>query len=128
MNRYQRGAGNDLGVYRGTLFQKGYGLGGTFRRFFKWIILIFEKHALPTFESGVKEIGKQALTSVSNITRDVAAGKNLKESAREHVQSAIDNLKSQVENKLAGKGIKRRSKFKDFIILRKKQKYKDIFS
>ena len=47
-------AGGEYNVYRGSMYQKGYGLGGSFRKFFSWIIPLVKKHALPTIESGIK--------------------------------------------------------------------------
>jgi hypothetical protein len=130
-NKYymdQSGHGSDYSIYRGAYQQRGYGLGGAFRRFFKWIVPVFQQHALPVLESGAKTVGKEALNSISNIVKDVSAGKNVKESAQEHFNSAMDNLKEKAENALAGRGIKRKRKSnkKQFIIL--KRKNQDIFS
>ena len=39
-------------VFKGPMYQQGYGLGGYFRKFFKWIVPIAEKHVLPHLKSG----------------------------------------------------------------------------
>jgi predicted Ser/Thr protein kinase len=116
-------------IYRGSVYQAGYGLGGTFRKFFKWIIPIFKKHALPTLESGAKAIGKTALTAAADIARDVVAGRNVREASREHMNSAVDSLKERAERTLDGKGIKlkKKQKFKKFVVLKQKQNFNDIF-
>lgn len=114
-------------IYRGTAYQQGYGLGGTFRKFFKWIVPIFKKHALPTIESGMKEVGRTALNTAAEFAKDVASGRNVKEAASARINTAVDSLKEQVENHLEGRGIKRKKKFKKFVILKKKADYKDIF-
>lgn len=116
-------------VYRGAYMQKGYGLGGVFQKFFKWIVPVFQDHALPALERGAKSVGRETLSSIANIAKDVVEGRNLKDSVQEHTNSAIDNLKDKIENKLKGKGIKGRKRSKNFIILkRKKAKFDDIFS
>ena len=48
-NYYLAQAGyGDYDVFRGSIYQKGYGLGGNFRKFFNWIVPLFQKYALPT--------------------------------------------------------------------------------
>lgn len=126
----QEGSGDY--IYKGTLTQRGYGLGGTFQRFFKWIVPLFQKHAVPALQEGAKELGKKALTTVSNVAKDAAEGKNVLESAKSHVNTAIEDLATKIEEKLEnkkGRGLKKKlkpKKFKKYIIL-KKQKVSDIF-
>ncbi len=36
----QAGGSSDYNYFRGSVYQKAYGLGGSFKRFFKWIIPI----------------------------------------------------------------------------------------
>ena len=57
----QAGNGSDYNYYRGSVYQQGYGMGSTFRKFFKWIVPIFKQHALPTIESGLKHVSKEDL-------------------------------------------------------------------
>jgi hypothetical protein len=95
-------------IYRGSVYQAGYGLGGTFRKFFRWVIPLFKKHALPTLESGAKAIGKTALSAAADIAKDVVAGRNVREAASEHINSAVDSLKERAERTLEGRGIKRK--------------------
>ena len=116
------------GIYRGAYMQRGYGLGGIFQKFFKWVVPVFQQHALPAIESGAKSLGKETLISLSNIAKDVASGKDIKEATHEHVNNAIDNLKGKIQNKLSGNGIKGSRRKKKFILLKPKNKYTDIFS
>lgn len=124
-------AGGEYSVYRGSVYQKGYGLGGSFRKFFSWIIPLVKKHALPHIESGIKSLGKEALSTVSHIAKDVVAGKNIKESAEDRINTAIDNIKEKTDKALEGRGIKRKKNPKKYLILKKRQKTKqrslDIF-
>ena len=96
--------------YSGTLIQKGYGLGSTFKQFFRWAVPLFKKHALPTIEGGVKAVGKQALSSASEVIKDVISGKNVFEAAKEQASVAVDSLKRSAEETLSGRGIKRKRK------------------
>lgn len=126
-----KGAGYDF--YKGSPYQRGYGLGGAFRRFFSWIVPIFKQHALPTIKDGLKELGKTTLLTTADFAKDVAYGKDIKSSFQERVSSGIDEIKDHVEKKLRGsgkrkkKGIKRSSKLKNFLILKKKKQLDDIF-
>ena len=109
--------------YQGTLIQKGYGFGSAFRNFFKWAVPIFKKHALPTIESGAKAVGKQAVSSASEIIKDVIAGKNVFEAAKEQASVAVDSLKKSAEETLEGRGIKRprkKNKFKKYPLFSKR--------
>ena len=103
-------------IYRGTYYQRGYGLGNTFRRFFSWIVPIVKKHAMPA----ISEVGKRAIDTVSDIAKDVVSGKKLKDSAEERINRSVDELKTYVDNKLEGKGIKKRKK--------KNNKFSDFFN
>ena len=114
--------------YIGALMQRGYGLGGIFQKFFKWVVPVFQQHALPAIESSAKTLGKETLMSLSNIAKDVVSGRNIKEATQQHVSSAIDNLKETIQDKLKGNGIKGSIRKKKFILLKPKQKYTDIFS
>jgi hypothetical protein len=128
--------GGEYNYFRGSNFQQGYGLnyqqgaglGTMFRKFASWVVPIFKKHALPVIESGIKTVGKEALDSAADVAKDIISGKNLKEASSERLISAIDNLKQKAENKLQGKGIKRKKKLKNLVIFKnKKTRFQDIF-
>lgn len=123
MNQHKKGGY----YYKGALMQRGYGLGGTLRKFFSWLMPIVQEHALPSINTGLKEIGKTALTTAADIAKDVVTGKNLKNVAEEKISAAIDSLKEKAEKGLSGKGIKRRRTKKKIYILKKRKHTKDIF-
>ena len=108
-------------VFRGPMYQKGYGVGGYFRKFFRWLVPIAERHVVPHLKSGLETVGKQAIESAANIAKDTIKGKNIREAAQEHVDTAIDNLKYKAEKKLRGEGKPKKRK-----IIFKKRKF-DIF-
>ncbi|GFS62175.1 uncharacterized protein F54H12.2 [Trichonephila inaurata madagascariensis] len=66
-------AGNGLSYYQGQSFQKGYGIGGWFKRLFR--------SALPFLSRGAKAVGK-----VLRIVNDLLKGRNLQESAEERAK------------------------------------------
>ena len=124
MNRYfTNKCGGNLNFYKGPTFQKGYGLGDQFKRFYRWIVPLFKKHAVPHIESGLKTIGKEVLYSASNIAKDVAEGRNLKDSTQSNLNASINNLKEVIETKLNaldsplnGKGLNKKRKLKSFVL------------
>jgi (p)ppGpp synthase/HD superfamily hydrolase len=135
MNKYThrnlKGSGsNQDQFYKGLSYQKGYGIGDQFRRFFSWITPIFRKHALPKIQSGLKKVGEEIINSTANVAKDVIQGRSFSESANENVNNSVQNIKEAVENSLEGKG---KSKIKKpYTIFKKIQKNnsknkKDIF-
>jgi hypothetical protein len=114
MNKYHFGGGE---LFRGPAYQRGYGLGGTFRKFFRWIVPLVSPH--------IKDLGRTAMSHVGDFAKDVAAGADLKESASRHINTTVNSLKDKIERKLRGEG-KRKLKRKK--ILFKKKTYNDIFA
>lgn len=117
-NKYylDQALGNSFPVYRGSTFQKGYGLGGVFRRFFSWALPLLKEHGLPL----AKNLGKEIISNVASIASEAIDGKNVGESAKEKIKSSFEKLNQ------TGKGYKRRKKSS----LKSKQKKKrvlDIF-
>ncbi|GFV01910.1 uncharacterized protein F54H12.2 [Trichonephila clavipes] len=59
--------GNGLPYYAGQSFQKGYGIGGWFKRLFRT--------ALPFLKSGAKSVGKEVLKTSTQIANDMLEGR-----------------------------------------------------
>jgi hypothetical protein len=134
MNKYThknlKGSGsNDQQFYKGLTYQKGYGIGDQFRRFFNWITPILKKHALPKIESGLKKVGEEIINSTANIAKDVIQGRSFSESANENVNNSVQNIKEAVETSLEGKGNLKRpyTIFKRIEEKKKKKNKSDIF-
>jgi hypothetical protein len=107
-------------VFRGMDIQRGYGLGGIFKKFFSWIMPIVREHALPV----TKTLGKELIKGAIDVANDSLEGKNIKDSAKNRTKEFLNNLK---ETQL-GKGYKRKNKIKKMYQKNKKQKRnKDIF-
>jgi hypothetical protein len=56
-----------MNVYKGAYMQRGYGLGGTFAKFFRW--------AIPLIRPASASVGNKALNMASDIADDVSVGK-----------------------------------------------------
>ncbi|GFV85386.1 uncharacterized protein TNCV_3772111 [Trichonephila clavipes] len=106
-DHYAGQIGSGLTHYKGINFQKGYGIGGIFRRLFR--------AALPFLVKGGKTIGKEVLMTGSRGASDVLSGENFKEavktrskeSGKKLAQKAIDRVQSMV-----GKGQYKRKRKK----------------
>lgn len=113
-NNYYLNQANGYPVFRGSPYQKGYGLGNAFRRFISWAIPILKEYGLPV----AKSIGKEIITNVADIANDAIEGKDIKESAKEKFKTSLEKLQQ-------GKGIKRKRKQKK--TKNKKTRKLDIF-
>ncbi|GBM08449.1 hypothetical protein AVEN_263319-1 [Araneus ventricosus] len=69
---YTNHKGSGIRYYEGVSFQKGYGLGGIFRRLFR--------AALPFLVKGGKALRKEALITGTNVINDVVSGEDIKRS------------------------------------------------
>ncbi len=94
---------------------QGYGLGNTFRRFFRWITPLLA----PAATRAATHVGTRALGAATWLLSDVASGRPFKEAAGERINSTVARLKQDIERKLTGGGKRKRTK---------QQKYRDIFS
>ncbi len=93
-----------MNVYRGAYMQKGYGLGGTFAKFFKWMI--------PLIRPALASVGNKAVDMANDIAEDVTVGKTFKESAGTRINTALTDVKESIEKKLKGGKRKRKTKVK----------------
>lgn len=100
-NKYYLDQASGFPVFRGSAFQKGYGLGNVFRRFFSWALPLLKEYGLPV----AKNIGKELITNTAAIATEAIDGKNIKESAKEKIQTSLEKFKQQ-----QGKGLKRKSR------------------
>jgi hypothetical protein len=116
---------NSSNLFRGSPYQRGYGLGSVFRRFFNWATPLARTHLMPI----ISHVGKAAINTVADIAKDTTSGRNFRDSARDRINATVDSLKQETEKKLRGEGIKRKRKsFKKYVILKKQTKnYPDIF-
>lgn len=98
---YSNQARENLPVFTGAPYQRGYGFGSVFKRFFRWAIPIIKQHAAPV----VRNVGKEVLKSAVNIATDTLEGHDLKSSAKTHVKNSLNNISKQY-----GSAIRKKSK------------------
>jgi len=110
-------------TYKGVRYQRGYGLGNVFKRFFKWIVPIIKEKAVPVLKDVGKKVGKSVISGTTNFARDALDGKDIKESAKTRFEETKNEIKSKIEQR--GEGINKRKK-KLIRTISKRQK-KDIF-
>ena len=132
-------------VFEGYRFQRGYGLGGVFKKLYRWFMPILKHHAVPA----VKTVGKELLKGATNLAKDAINGKNIKESANIRFNETLNQLSDhagvkrkidEINNIMEGDGmgsnintpilkkkIKTKKKFK-FLKTNFLKKQKDIFN
>ena len=79
---YQNGSG--LPAFRVGVMQKGYGLGGIFKRIMRGVA--------QKLKQGLAYVGKRALKTNLESLGDVAAGGDLKSSLKRRVQQNLDKI------------------------------------
>lgn len=122
-NFYKNQGETSFPVYRGVRYQKGFGLGGVFRKLFRYIIPIIKEKGIPI----LKSVGETAIKGVSNLAKDALSGKNVKQSAEQRMMESFNELKQKAG--MTGNGIKRRRKklTRKVNFNFKKKKHLDIF-
>ncbi|GFT05431.1 uncharacterized protein F54H12.2 [Trichonephila clavipes] len=110
----------------GQSFQKGYGIGGWFKRLFRT--------ALPFLTRGAKSVGKEVLKTGTQIVNDLLEGQNLEDTAKHRAKETRRKLAREAIKKAddmlgQGKKYKRKKRFSKHIIPSKvrKAKGRDIF-
>ena len=86
---YRNQVGTGLPVFRGNRVQRGHGLGNMFKGLLKSVV--------PLVKSGAKSLGKQALSTGLDITRDVLSGQNFKDAARQIERDGNRNVTESAE-------------------------------
>jgi hypothetical protein len=97
------GGGEDIGdVYKGVLYQRGYGLDSEMHGlgFADGLMRMF-KFVLPALKTGLQYLGKQGVSTAANIASDAISGKNVSESIKEHVTGAAEDLFAKAPDALS---------------------------
>ena len=119
---YTHQAGSGYNVYRGTLYQEGYGI--------ESFLGVLFRSVFPLLKQGAKTVGKELLRTGINVAGDIIDNNQpIEEALQARWQEAKTNLKNKAQNKLnqvlVGSGKKRKKKHQ-LGGVRKKQKI-DIF-
>ena len=84
----QSGAGSSYPVFRGDLYQAGYGIGGLLSGLFRSIIPIVK----PLIRTGGKALARSALRMGKTLAKDVIKGKSLKTVLRDTAKDELGKL------------------------------------
>ena len=79
---YKRQSGGEMPVFIGRRNQRGHGIGSLLSGLFRRVVM-------PFVRDNAKKVGASLLKTGMNIMGDVMSGKNLKESAKEHVPQGL---------------------------------------
>ncbi|GFT35664.1 uncharacterized protein F54H12.2 [Trichonephila clavipes] len=121
-DHYTNHIGSGVPYYEGVSFQKGYGLGGIFRRLFR--------AALPFLVKGGKAVGKEALRTGTRVVSDVLSGENFKIAARKRSEEAGRGMaRKAVEHvqSMIGRGKYKRKRKKQKKVISKKAIKLELF-
>ncbi len=83
-----RQIGHGLPGYQGIPYQRGNGLGSFFGRLFRAILPVAKRAG----KAALKNVGREALQMGSNVIGDLSAGRNIKQSLKQHGVKAGQNL------------------------------------
>ena len=89
----QTGHGN-IPVFRGDLYQSGYGIGGLLSGLFRSIIPTIGRTVAPLIKSGAKALGKAALRAGKQIIKN-SGKQSLKESVKRVAKKELRRLGNQ---------------------------------
>lgn len=120
-NKYylQQAQGN---VFRGAIVQKGYGLGGAFKRFFSWFVPILKENSMPL----VKKVGKEVISNITNIANDTLNGQNFEDSLKKNVENSFKKINQDGKGYKRKRNLKKENK-KSNKIIKNKKRILDIF-
>jgi len=65
----EQAGGADYNTFKGSLYQRGYGMGSLFTRFFKWIVPLLKKSAGLILKGVASTLGSEAVSTFSNIAK-----------------------------------------------------------
>jgi hypothetical protein len=122
--------GSDLPMFRGARNQRGHGLGNWFRSFFRYVVPLLKKHAVPVLKKGATIIGTEAIKTAANVATDKIAEKKFEDARRTRVNEGLENISKQWNQKGSGKRKKKKFKKREVSLnpnTKKLRRLKDIF-
>ncbi len=119
---YSNQANSKFPVFRGSVYQRGYGFGDVFKNIFRWIIPLVKEHVKPI----ATKVGKEALKTATNIASDALSGKDLKSSAKSRIEETLSKIPSGQFGNGSKKHYKKKRKV-TYLTKQKKKRKLDIF-
>jgi hypothetical protein len=90
---YREQAGSGVSSFQGARYQRGSGLENVFKKFYRWLLPVFEPHALPVLTNGAKSLSKEVIQTAANIATENLNDVNLKSAVQNRSTEAINNFK-----------------------------------
>lgn len=92
--------GKDIGqIYKGVMYQKGYGIGETNNDYdataglgFADGLMSIVRFVLPALKTGLQYLGKAAVNTAAGVATDALEGKNYKKSTTEHLNNVAQDI------------------------------------
>ena len=105
-NSYYKNQSQGLPGYTSPNFQRGFGVGSFFKKFFRWVIPIIKENATPLLGKTLKTVKNEISTGIENFQKDLDdENKSIKGSVKERIDETFQNLKNKLQS---GKGKKKR--------------------
>ena len=109
-NKYYENQVNGVSGFQGQRFQKGYGFGALFKKFFRWVIPIIRNNVVPILSKTANVVKSSVNKGMENFENDILdEKKDIKESAHERFKETIQNIKKSLQT---GSGNKKKKKVK----------------
>ena len=108
---YAEQTGKGLPYYRGTVLQRGHGIGGFFAKLFR--------SAMPLLMRGAKTIGKEALRTGTMVANDMLSG--------ESFNSSLKTRANETGKKFARKAVPKADEMTSHGKFKRKQKFSKHF-
>ena len=104
---YRDQVGGELPHFRGTVYQRGNGLGSLFGSIVRGVTPLL-KHIPKWLKSGAKVVGKQAVKTGAELWKDYQAGEDMSTASKKRFREAGADLLEETSKRLrqTGKGIK----------------------
>ena len=97
---YLNQAGGQYTSYVDARRQRGHGLGGIFKKLFRYVMPFIQSHAVPVIKQGVSALGAEAIKTAGNVATDMIKGGDLRESIKAHSSAAVQNLSKRAQSTL----------------------------
>ena len=101
----RQSGGGEAPYFKGTVYQRGHGLGGLFGKLFRAAVPVFRNTVAPVLKKGAKAVAREALTTGVGVANDMLDGgsamesisRRLPEARRRLVQKGVRGVKRMID-------------------------------
>jgi hypothetical protein len=98
-NKYYRDQIDGHHRYYSPSFQKGYGIGSMFKKFFKWVLPVIKEHAFPILKGAYNTVKTDVTKGFNNFESDLQNGdKSIKDSFKQRLDETVDSIKRKFQS------------------------------